>query len=550
MTIPMSRRQWLRMSMGTAAAVASSRFLVAETPVPGDPAFRPLYETLDRFVEQYMRDMCAPGMTLALADVRGVQRIATYGFANVDRRTRVRPGDLFQIGSISKSMTANCLLQLQDEGRVDLHKPVTDHLPWLRLETPFGPITPHHLLTHSSGLPENPPVFPSDPAQKLRPGYPPGARFHYSNLAYRILGHLIRTLDGRPLAESFRRRIFAPLGMTQSEPIITLDTLDRVVDSYSQAFFDRPQPRSGRLTPAQGLIYTEAAGCVLSTPRDMGLYLQMLARGGQGPGGRLVSEASFAQIVKGYVKAEVFGPTASYGYGFAVDVQEGHRVVRHTGGMNSFASSLVVDLDSGVGAFASINAMQGYRPVPVTNFALQLMRAVREARPLPPIPPPAPAAQHERAGDFAGTWVEASGATWEVTARGRALFLLHEGRAVPMEPALDIDNGFLLLDPELDHYPMVFTRADPKDPASPFVEAGWGGKWFTRRATPDHGPSSSLPPGRPSPATTGAGRGRRLQGLRAQGHALDGRACPVGSLGERPVPGPGRGGFPGVDQLP
>ena len=486
MTLSMTRRQWLGMSLGTAAAAASGRFLIAEGADPGGPEFQSLAGPLDRFVEQYMRDMHAPGLTLALADAGGVRRIATYGFSSLQRETRVLPGNLFQIGSISKSMTANCLLQLQDEGRLDLHKPVDHYLPWLRIEMPFGPITAHHLLTHTSGLPENASLFPSDPAFRHRPGYAPGTRFHYSNLGYRILGNLIRTLDGGSLAESFRRRIFEPLGMTQSEPIISLDTLDREAESYSATFFDRPLPRAGRLSPAPGLIYTEAAGCVLSTPRDMGRYAQMLARGGRGPKGRLVSEAAFAQIVTGHTRAAVFGPTASYGYGLAVDVQDGHRVVRHTGGMRSFASSLVVDLDAGLGAFASINAMQGYRPTAVTNFAVQSMRAIREMQPQPPLPGPAPAARVERPEAFAGTWLDAKGDRWEITAQGNALFLLHQGQSVPMEPALEGDLGFLILHPDLARFPLVFTRADPQDPDSPVEEAGWGEQWFTRR--PGAGP--------------------------------------------------------------
>ena len=63
-------------------------------------------------------------------------------------------------------------------------------------------------------------------------------------------------------------------------------------------------------------------------------------------------------MTRAHTKAGTFGPTASYGYGLAVDTFDGHTIVRHTGGMVSFASSMQVDLDEGVGVFASINAMQ------------------------------------------------------------------------------------------------------------------------------------------------------------------------------------------------
>ena len=72
-----------------------------------------------------------------------------------------------------------------------------------------------------------------------------------------------------------------------------------------------------------------------------------------------------------YIKASEFSETASYGYGIAVDTLDGHKILRHTGGMVVFASSIHVDLDGGVAAFASINAMQGYRPTAVTEYAVR-----------------------------------------------------------------------------------------------------------------------------------------------------------------------------------
>ena len=170
--------------------------------------------------------------------------------------------------------------------------------------------------------------------------------------------------------------------MTHSEPVITLDVREKFAKNYYAFQSDRPYPRFGRLSEAPAIIITEGAGCVASTPRDMGAYVQMIANHGNGPKGRLMSEESFALFSKPHIKAEEFGPTASYGYGIAVDKLQDHTILRHTGGMVSFASALQVDIDEGVGAFASINAMQGYRPNPVDQYAIQLMRAQREGKPL------------------------------------------------------------------------------------------------------------------------------------------------------------------------
>ena len=100
-------------------------------------------------------------------------------------------------------------------------------------------------------------------------------------------------IDGRPLSEVIRKRVFEPLGMTQSEPAITLDVRARMAKNYCALQNDRPYLRYGRLCEAPAVILTAGSGCIASTPRDMGLYIQMLANRGQGPKGRLLSEESF-----------------------------------------------------------------------------------------------------------------------------------------------------------------------------------------------------------------------------------------------------------------
>jgi CubicO group peptidase (beta-lactamase class C family) len=420
--------------------------------------------------------MNAPGMTLVLADRDAVQRVATYGWSDLDRRLAVRPDELFQIGSISKSFVALCLLQLRDEGKLDFHKPVTSYLPWLRIDSAFAPVTAHHMLAHTSGLPGIPKVFLSDPAARHQAAYAPGEHFHYCNTAYAMLGHLLSTLDGRPISESIRKRIFEPLGMSQSEPVITLQIRGKMAKSYSAFQNDRPYPRYGRLAEAPAIIETDGDGCIASTPHDMGLYVQMIAGRGKGPRGRLISEESFALFAQPHIKAEEFGPTASYGYGIAVDTLEGHKILRHTGGMVSFASALQVDLDAGIGAFASINAMQGYRPNPVAQYALRLMRAQREGKPLPAPPPSSSPTTVENAADYAGTYQSPDGRKLEFVAQGKSLYLAHQGQLVSLEGPGPV---FTVLHPDFALFSLVFSRADAKDEKSPVVEAGWGGDWFT-----------------------------------------------------------------------
>ena len=200
----MNRREFLGASAATALAT-SPKFLVFESLAESYPStYKSIFKSLDSFAEQYLRAMNAPGLTLVLADRDAVQRVVTYGFSDVEQKQRVTSDQLFQIGSISKSFLANCLLQLHQEGKLDLQKPILEYLPWFRIDSAFEPITVHHLLTHTSGLPGVPNVFLSDPSAKHRAAYAPGKLFHYNNTAFQLLGHLLMTLDGGLLPDIYR----------------------------------------------------------------------------------------------------------------------------------------------------------------------------------------------------------------------------------------------------------------------------------------------------------------------------------------------------------
>src|SRR5215475_5230027 len=135
----LTRRRLLSASAQTAAAIAASNFFVMEASAePESSKYQTVFPKLDQFVKQYMLDMNSPGLTLVLADRDGVQRVVTYGFSDLENKTRVKPEDLFQIGSISKSFLALCLLQLRDEGKLDLNKSIADYLPSFRIESAFA----------------------------------------------------------------------------------------------------------------------------------------------------------------------------------------------------------------------------------------------------------------------------------------------------------------------------------------------------------------------------------------------------------------------------
>ncbi|WP_165795007.1 serine hydrolase domain-containing protein [Solimicrobium silvestre] len=464
------------MSIQTAAAATTSNFIINEAQAITKSSYAAIFPLLDQFIQQYLKDMNAPGLTLTLVDASGIQRVCTFGVEDSVKRSAIKPNKLFHIGSITKSFLGLCLMQLHDEGKLDLDRPIAEYLPWVRFDSTTRSISTHDLLTHSAALPDGE-LFPTDPSFRHHATAAPGTFFHYCNMGYDALGLLLETLDQRPLAESFRVRILNPVGMKSTEPIITLDMANRVVNSYMVELNDRPYPRAGRLVAAPPIAVTTASGCIASNAVDMGAYLQMLINRGQVPTGRLVSEAGFKLFSTPHAEADEFGKGAKYGYGITVDTLDGHTRLRHTGGMVSFASALEVDLDAGLGVFVSVNSMQGYRPRPVAEYALRLMRASREGKPLPKIPLQKPSDYVDKASDYEGRFSGADGRILEITSVGDRLYLIHRGTQVTLEPTIGAENSFTVLHPEFAKFAVHFKRDGDKKEGK-FAEVGWGNDWY------------------------------------------------------------------------
>ncbi|HTJ30995.1 MAG TPA: serine hydrolase domain-containing protein, partial [Acidobacteriaceae bacterium] len=444
------------------APLWSGKMLAAQTTarvMPMPQATGPLEQYLDSYISGYMPAMNAPGMTLGLTDATHTVRAAGYGYSSLEEKTPVTVEMLFQIGSITKSFVALVLLQLCDEGKLDLEKPVLAYLPWLPIREEYGPITTHHLLTHTSGLPDNLTFIPATPGERLVQSSKPGEHFHYCNAGFGILGELAVKLGGKPWRVAVKERIFDPLEMTASSGVLYTGLRPRMAVGYQQYFSDQVYPRQGRLGVTGDLVMDDTAGCIASTPGDMAKYVRMLANHGVGPKDRIVSEDSFKKMSTPYIKAEEFSATASYGYGIAVDTLDGHTILRHTGGMVAFASSLHVDLDSNVGAFASINAMQGYRPTAVTEYAVQLLRAQKEGRTLTLPPAIASAMEVEHPQQYAGRFVAADGAALEFVADGKGLTLMVGGKKITLQHAAG-DAFVSTIEGEYASFPLLFGRAE------------------------------------------------------------------------------------------
>lgn len=471
-----SRRAWLKMAALTAGAASAGGAMAEGTHPPvvarvtskgsGKVDYGPAIEELRRYIELHLTEFGLPGMTVGLADREGFTAVITAGWANVDRKEAVRADHLFQIGSISKSMTALCIFRLADAGKLDLDATVQSLMPELPL--PSTPFTVANLLDHSSGLPDDAPFFPRGGDGKLWLGFAPGSSMSYSNTGYGILGMIVEKIEKCPFPECVAKLVFEPLGMTGARG--QLEAIDRpeFAMGYRPLFGDRPFPRRGLLDQAPWVDFAEASGSVGASAPMMNRYVRFLIDCGAGKGAPLFSDALAKRYATDNIDAPIFGPKARYANGLAVVQFDGRSLLHHTGGMVAFSSSIHVDPPEGVGAFASTNVMIGdYRPRHVTAYACSLMRAARSGKPASPAPAEVPPEVVANAADYAGRYRSASGETIELRANGDRLTLAFEGgQAVMQMPGPDV---FLALHKKYSLHPFEVQREGGK-----VVRIWWG----------------------------------------------------------------------------
>lgn len=448
--------------------------------VPWDPA-----DVLDKaaaFIDARLPRWHAPGVVVGLTDRERTLGTLARGWGDLPARRALTTADRFQIGSISKSFAAIVLLQEVEKGNVDLHRPVVDYVPWFSVRSRFAPITLHHLLTHTSGL-----VTGSDASPDARHElwllrdfectYAPGERFLYSNAGYKLLGVALEHVTGRPFTELLVERVFRPLGMADSDPMITLAMRASTAAPHCRLFEDRPPHAEQPFVVAPWYESASADGSIVSTAADMCAYARSLLGRGAAPGGRLLRDASFDLLTGRHVDDPTEADTW-YGYGLGVYHRAGRTLIGHSGGMVGFSSYLMIDPEAGLGVVVLMNGNEDRREL--VDHVLAAGRAAAGGHVVPAPPPPADprelgAAAEEYAGVYeaprvltpprgeGGTGASADGAVrarrLRLVADGGHLVWRHEGGDVVLERTRD-DDVFLVPHPELDRFTLRFWRDD------------------------------------------------------------------------------------------
>ena len=150
------------------------------------------FQRLSEYIDRRLPTLNAPGIAIGITNREQILHTGFFGLANRETGIPVTPETLFQIGSISKSFASIILLQLQEQGLLDINDPVTKYLSWFEIQSEYEPITLRHLMSHTAGIVmgNDETVAAFTEAWNLRhtkATASPGEMFHYSNSGYKVL---------------------------------------------------------------------------------------------------------------------------------------------------------------------------------------------------------------------------------------------------------------------------------------------------------------------------------------------------------------------------
>ena len=189
---------------------------------------------LSDYIEKEIEKHNVVGLSIALVDDQTIVWAQGFGYADKDAQIKASPETLYRVASISKLFTGTAVMQLAEQGKVDIDKPLQNYLPEFSIKSRFpdaGPITPRNMMTHHSGLPADyfqgevvtNPASPSSVIPLLKNSYvksPPDFAWSYSNLAVSLLGQMVEAVSGGNFVTYMDEHIFAPLGMTNSSFVL------------------------------------------------------------------------------------------------------------------------------------------------------------------------------------------------------------------------------------------------------------------------------------------------------------------------------------------
>ncbi len=331
---------------------------VEEPSGPTDPA--ELEAFLDRIIEPQMKDVRVAGATIAVVRDAKLLLAKGYGYADVARSVPVHPDTtLFRIGSTTKLFTWTAIMQLVEQGKLDLGVDINTYLDFKIPATYPGPITLKHLMSHTAGFEDIslglfPPRMPPEPLGAWLSAHiparvrPPGLISAYSNYGVELAGYIVERISGIPYEEYIERNLFEPLGMEHTavrQPLPHDLAPDMSLGyKYVDGSFQAQTYQWLRSLPA---------GAISSTASDMARFMIAHLQDGRYGDTHILQEQTARQMHGTLFKMDE--RVNGFAYGFFERDMNGQRVIGHPGSTLVFSSDLILLPQQNLGLFVSYN---------------------------------------------------------------------------------------------------------------------------------------------------------------------------------------------------
>ena len=423
------------LSSAAGEAVARPRPPAPQASAPKAPAraaYTDVSELLTEFITEQMKEKDLPALSIALVEDQRLVWQQSFGFVDPKAKRPATESTVYRVGSVSKLFTDIAVMQLVEQGKLNLDEPVERYIPEFRPRNPFGKaITLRQLMMHRSGLVRETPVGsyfdPTEPTlrqtilslNQTALVYEPETRTKYSNAAIAAVGYVLERTQKQPFAAYLKRAVLNPLGMRNSDfapsPTVRQGLAKAQMWTLDGRAYEAPTFEMG-IAPA-GSMYT--------TVTDLGKFMSALFAGGQGPGGRLLKRETLEEMWTPQTDAK--GNKTPFGIGFSLGQVNGRRRIGHGGAIYGFATQLSALPDEKLGVVVVTtkdvaNAVMSR----IANLALQAMLASREGRALPAIEKTSPV-NTELARHLSGRYVsDKSKKVIEVEERAGRLVMFRE----------------------------------------------------------------------------------------------------------------------------
>jgi CubicO group peptidase (beta-lactamase class C family) len=342
-----------------------------------------LEKKLTPIIEQAMQTHGIPGLSVGVVQNNEIVYLKGFGYADIKTHSPITPNTIFHVASISKVFVATAIMQLVEQGLIDLDERIVNYVPNFKLiGDSYKEITVRQMLGHYSGMPNSndynwdKPEYDSGAIERyvkslanFKMEYSPGEQFRYSNIAYEVLGHLISKVSGKSFCVYQKEKVLNKAGMPNSSFLKPKELPLNWANPHEMGlvpFMLDTYPFNRRHAPSSTLHTNAAEMC--------NWMLINLNKGSYGAN-KILNEQSVNSLWTQQIEYEEGG----VGLGWFIGDYRGNRKIHHEGDDEGFQANMALLPDQSIGVIIMTNTL----PAPINELTNSILDILLGHKPAP-----------------------------------------------------------------------------------------------------------------------------------------------------------------------